>query len=188
MSISPVLAIKARHPEEPECELITQAKSGDSKAFERIYGKHVGHVYAICLRMLADRSWAEDLTQQIFVRAWVKLPSFRFESSFASWLHRLAVNMVLGELGSSRGKLNRTVSLTDLQPTAGCGVESSPHILLDLEKAIASLPSQARAIFVLHDIEGYKHQEIADAMKLAVGTCKAQLFRARRLLREALES
>jgi len=188
MSATPAPAVRVTNTEKSEHELVAQAKAGNQDAFEKLYRKHVGRVYAVCLRMLADRSWAEELTQQIFVRTWAKLSSFRGESSFDSWLYRISVNMVLGELGSSRRKLHQHLTWTDLQSSAGCAVGRSPNTQLDLEKAIASLPPQARAIFVLHDIEGYKYEEIAEAMKLAVGTCKAQLFRARRLLRGALES
>jgi RNA polymerase sigma-70 factor (ECF subfamily) len=173
--------------DEFETELIAQAKSGDHYAFEQIYRIHVGHVYAICLRILADRSWAEDTTQQIFVRAWLKLNTFRGDSSFASWLYRLSINLILGELKSSAKRGTQVSALTDSQLAAGSGLEHSRNMQIDLEKAVASLPQQARVVFVLHDIEGFQHQEIADAMGLAVGTCKAQLFRARRLLREALE-
>lgn len=173
--------------EEFETNLIVQAKSGDHYAFEQLYRIHIGRVYAICLRILADRSWAEDASQQIFVRAWLKLNSFRGESSFASWLYRVSINLILGELKSSGKRGTQISALTDSQLAAGSRLEPSRNMRLDLERAIASLPQQARAVFVLHDIEGFRHEEIADAMGLAVGTSKAQLFRARRLLREALE-
>ncbi|MBZ5498259.1 MAG: RNA polymerase sigma factor [Acidobacteriia bacterium] len=178
---------KAGYLEEDANELIAQARSGNHAAFEMIYRMHLSRVYAICLRILADRARAEETTQQIFVRAWIKLNSFRGESSFASWLYRLSVNVILGELKSSGRRGERFAAGEDSQPASAHGAEPARNLRMDLERAIASLPRQARAVFVLHDIEGFKHGEIAEAMGLATGTCKAQLSRARKLLREALE-
>jgi RNA polymerase sigma-70 factor (ECF subfamily) len=123
----------------------------------------------------------------VFVRLWEKLPTFRGESAFSSWLHRLAVNVVLSGRRSELRR-ERVVAITD-DPDAVVGATHSnprPGLAMDLEKAIAALPAGARAVFVLHDIEGYEHQEIADLAGIAIGTSKAHLFRARRLLREAL--
>ncbi len=166
--------------------LVARAQAGDSSAFEIIYREHCSRVFGICMRMLADRSKAEELTQRIFVRAWVKLNSFRAEGSFSSWLYRLSVNMVIGELRLSQGKDSRTVDLENVTSAEEPRQEPRPDLQLDLERAIATVPPQARVVFVLHDIEGYKHEEIAEAMDVTVGTCKSQLFRARRILREAL--
>jgi RNA polymerase sigma-70 factor (ECF subfamily) len=124
----------------------------------------------------------------VFVRLWEKLPTFRGDSAFYSWLHRLAVNVVLSGRRSELRR-ERVVAITD-DPDAMAGAAHSsprPGLAMDLEKAIAGLPEGARAVFVLHDIEGYEHQEIADLTGIAVGTSKAHLFRARRLLREALD-
>ena len=174
--------------EEDLAELVTRAQVGDEGAFERIYRAHVGRVYGISLRMLSNESRAEELTQQIFVRVWTKLSSFRGESSFSSWLYRLAVNMILSELKSGRNNAGKAPGMggssKSLEPSAAPCSDAG----IDLEKAIGSLPPQARIVFVMHDIEGYKHEEIADALGVAVGTAKSQLFRARRLLREALKS
>ncbi len=166
--------------------LVARAQAGDSSAFEMIYREHCGRVFGICMRILADRSKAEELTQRIFVRAWIKLNSFRAEGSFSSWLYRLSVNMVIGELQLSQRKDGQTVNLEDVPSAALPRLEPTPNLQLDLERAIASLPPQARVVFVLHDVEGYKHEEIADAMGVTVGTCKSQLFRARQILKEAL--
>jgi len=186
MISSQLLVSKTGYLQKDLGELISLAQCGSHSAFEEIYRSHLGRVYAICLRILADRAWAEDVAQQVFIRAWTKLNSFRGESSFSSWLYRVAVNLVLGELNSSGRRGSRTtVPEEPPHSLVPCG-EAPRNLRLDLEKAISSLPRQARAIFVLHDIEGYKHEEIAEAMGLAVGTCKAQLSRARRLLREVL--
>jgi RNA polymerase sigma-70 factor (ECF subfamily) len=178
---------KAGYLEKDDWDLIAEAQSGNQTAFEEIYRIHVGRVYAICLRILGDRSNAEEVTQKIFIRAWIKLNSFRGESRFSSWLYRLSVNVVFGELKLAGGRNEETSGENDIQRTVVTGSEPARNLRLDLNRAINSLPQQARIIFVLHDIEGFTHAEIADVMELATGTCKAQLSRARRLLREVLE-
>ncbi len=184
MVSSRLLTEKAEYLEKDAGDLIAAAQSGNQAAFEEIYRIHVGRVYAVCLRILADRSRADEMAQRIFVRAWIKLCSFRGESSFASWLYRLSINMILGELNASKRESSRVL---DNGPTfSGSRVETAQNLKLDLEKAISFLPKQARAVFVLHDIEGWKHEEIAGSMGLAIGTCKAHLARARRILREVL--
>lgn len=168
-------------------DLVRRAQSGDVRAFEKIYREHEGRVFAVCLRMIGNNSRAEELTQDVFVRAWEMLATFRGESAFSSWLHRVAVNIVLVSIRSERRYQERVETVDDLERFDRENSLSRPGESLDLETAIAKLPAQARAIFVLHDIEGYRHGEIAKNMGLAVGTTKAQLHRARKLLREALE-
>lgn len=166
---------------------VRRAQSGDVKAFEKIYRENEGRIFALCLRMVGDKPRAEELTQDVFVRAWEMLSTFRGESAFSSWLHRVAVNIVLVSLRSERRYQERVKTVDDLEQFDREGFLSRPGESLDLETAIARLPRQARAIFVLHDIEGYRHEEIANSLGIAVGTTKAQLHRARKLLREALE-
>jgi RNA polymerase sigma-70 factor (ECF subfamily) len=173
--------------EEASLELIAQAKSGNKSAFEDIYRIHVGRVYGICLRILGDHFRAEEITQQVFIRSWVKLVSFRGEGSFGSWLHRLAVNAALNELNASALMQIQDSSLNDLKTEPSYQESCSQEMQIDLEKAIAALPVGARVVFVLHEIEGFNHREIAKKLGLANGTCKAQLFRARKLLREVLK-
>ena len=172
---------------------VALAASGDRRAFERLYRMHVNHVYSICVRMTGDRARAEELTQDVFVRVWEKLPLFRGESAFSTWLHRLAVNVVLNERKVEGRERSRTAG-TDDSDKDGDGYEalggSSPpsHAeRMDLEAAIALLPPGARRVFVLHDVEGYKHEEIAEMLGVTSGGSKAQLHRARLLLREALQ-
>jgi RNA polymerase sigma-70 factor (ECF subfamily) len=167
-----------------ENDLILQAKAGSHAAFEALYREHLGRVHAICVRILSDRSWAEDVTQKIFIHAWTKLNSFR---RFSSWLYRLSVNMIFDELRLTGSRDDQNIGKN--QPVLFVASCSEPvrNLRLDLNRAIDSLPRQARIIFVLHDMAGFTHEEIGDAMKLAAGTCKAQLSRARRLLREALK-
>ena len=173
--------------EEASPDLITQAKCGDKSAFEDLYRIHVGRVYCVCLRILGDPFRAEEVTQQTFIRSWVKLASFRGESSFGSWLHRIAVNTALNDLKASTWNNFADSSLEDLQIEPAFQESCSQETQMDLEKAIAALPAGARVVFVLHEIEGLNHSDIADRLGLANGTCKAQLSRARKLLREALK-
>jgi len=171
-----------------ERELVRAAQAGDLPAFEQLYRSAVGLVYAICLRMAGSAALAEELTQDVFVRAWRKLPTFRGESAFATWLTRLAVNVVLTERrdrGRREARLAFSDDLDSLAPPAPVG---HPGTALDLERAIAGLPEQARRVFILHDVEGWGHGEIARLTGLAVGTCKSHLHRARALLREVLGS
>jgi RNA polymerase sigma-70 factor (ECF subfamily) len=171
-----------------EKELVQRAQNGDVKAFEHLYRGHVGRVFALCLRMSGETGRAEELTQDVFLRTWEKLRSFRGESAFSSWLHRLAVNLVLGEKRSRTGKMER-ISVADPAPQdREAARPSKPWNRIDLEKAIASLPPGARTVFVLHDVEGYGHEEIAELTGMAPGTSKAQLHWARKALRERLGS
>jgi RNA polymerase sigma-70 factor (ECF subfamily) len=163
---------------------VALAASGDRRAFERLYRGHVDHVFSVCMRMAGDRGVAEELTQDVFVRAWGKLSLFRGESAFGTWLHRIAVNVVLNARKSEGRRRSRHEDDDALDD-----VPQRPHVpgdRMDLEAAIAGLPPGARKIFVLHDIEGYKHEEIAEMLGITSGGSKAQLHRARLLLREAL--
>jgi RNA polymerase sigma-70 factor (ECF subfamily) len=171
-----------------EQRLVRQAQAGDLHAFERLYRENERRVYALCFRMSSDPSLAEELTQEVFVRAWQKLGSFRGESAFSSWLYPLAVNVALSERRSRRRRTSRVMITDDLTPfdVPRPGKRPGPETGFDLERAMAGLPPGARAVFVLHDVEGYLHQEIAALLGLAEGTSKAQLHRARKLLREAL--
>jgi RNA polymerase sigma-70 factor, ECF subfamily len=168
--------------------LVRRARQGEVGAFEGLYRLHVGRVFALCRRMTGDAALAEDLTQEAFVRAWEKLPSFRGESAFSTWLHRLAVNVVLGHLRARRRRDGGAAISDPAELAESLGAASHPHTTLDLERAIERLPERARTVFVLHDVEGFRHDEIAARAGVAVGTSKAQLHRARRLLKEALSS
>lgn len=168
--------------------LVRQAQDGDRKAFEQLYRLHVGRVHGLCLRLCGQRSLAEDLTQEAFIRAWEKLGSFRGESAFYSWLYRLTFNVVLG---NQRSRLRRESRETSVESLAELPGETGEHrcagLRADLEAAIATLPPGARQVFVLHDVEGYKHGEIAEMTGLATGSSKAHLHRARKMLRERLQ-
>jgi RNA polymerase sigma-70 factor, ECF subfamily len=169
-------------------DLVGRAQEGDTRAFEALYRRSVGRVYALCLRMARDAQRAEELTQDVFVRAWQRLESFRGESQFTTWLHRLAVNVVLQE-GRSKGRReSREEVVADPELHSGRGREEMTGLRMDLERAIATLPDGARTVVVLRDIYGYKYDEIAEMQGVALGTVKAQIHRARRMIRERLES
>lgn len=165
---------------------VRAAQRGEVDEFERIYRRFGGRIYTMALRFTADVERAEELTQDVFIRLWTKIDGFRWESSFETWLHRLAINSILSGLRRDRRRFTWELLAEDITALAGPSRAATPGRALDLERAIAALPAGARTIFLLHDLEGFRHQEIADATGLAVGTCKAQLHRARRLLREAL--
>lgn len=173
---------------------VSLAASGDRHAFERLYRANVNRVFSICARMVSDRGIAEELTQDVFVRAWDKLSLYRGESAFSTWLHRLAVNVVLNARKTD-GRANRRFVAEHQSEEDGAGMDgfAHPHAgpsasgdRMDLEAAIAMLPPGARRVFVLHDVEGYKHEEIAGMLGVTTGGSKAQLHRARMLLREKL--
>ncbi len=166
-------------------ETVRQAQEGDPLAFRALYDGHVGRVYALCLRIAGDVVEAEEHTQDVFVRAWQQLGSFRGDSAFSTWLHRLAVNEVL-QGRRSAGRRSARLQLTEDGGASMDEGRPQPAPGGDLSRAIAALPPGARAVFVLHDVEGYRHEEIAQLTGIAEGTSKAQLHRARRLLREAL--
>jgi RNA polymerase sigma-70 factor (ECF subfamily) len=166
---------------------IERARLGDRAAFERLYRAHSGRVYGLCLRITRDTAVAEDCTQETFISAWRSLARFEGRSALGTWLHRIAVNVALAR--SRRGALEVVPAPDedDRDDTERLVVDDdTPPI--DVENAIASLPEGARYVLVLYGIYGYTHEEAADMLGIAVGTCKAQLHRARRLLRERLSA
>lgn len=173
--------------EPDEADWIADARAGDHAAFERLYRAQVGRVYGLCLRMTGHPQTAEDLTQETFVNAWRSLAGFEGRSGFGTWLHRIAVNAVLARGRSPQGR--GEVSLVD---EAGADREfvaagpTDPATPIDLERCIATLPHGARHVLVLYGVYGYSHEEAARMLGVAVGTSKAQLHRARRLLRERM--
>lgn len=164
---------------------VGRAAAGDVAAFEGLYRRHVGRVHGVIWRLVGVHARAEELTQETFVRAWQRLDGFRQESKFSTWLHRLAVNTALMDLRAARARTDATEDALDDEPIAAN--VPSVGLQLDLEQAVLALPPRARAVLVLHDIEGWQHQEIAGELGIAIGTSKAQLNRARSLLRQRLE-
>lgn len=169
--------------------LVRAARDGDMRAFEALYRRHVGRVHGVIARLVGGHgARAEDLAQEAFVKAWQALPAYRFESAFGTWLHRLAVNTALMDLRARRSR--PSLDGDDEDALDGLGsIDSAGHataLSMDLERAVATLPPRARAVLVLHDVEGWKHEEIAVELGMAVGSSKAQLHRARGLLRARL--
>ena len=182
-------ATDAATPADVDAALARSAAGGDGSAFEALYRRHAGRVHGVIARLVGyDRARAEDLTQDAFVRAWQALPAYRYESAFSTWLHRLAVNTALMDLRARRSRVQAHEG-EDAFDEVGT-VDSAGHgaaLSMDLERAVATLPPRARAVLVLYDVEGWKHEEIAEALGMAVGSSKAQLHRARGLLRARLE-
>jgi RNA polymerase sigma-70 factor (ECF subfamily) len=182
-----------------ELALARRAASGDEDAFAQLYRVHAGRVFALCLRMSGSRQRAAELTQDVFVHLWERIGKWRGESALSSWIHRVTVNLVLSNVRTEQrrqkhematdenaGDDRRTMHAAG-SPAAHGSVRSHVEDALDLERAIAALPPGARTVFVLHDVEGYRHDEIAKMTGTAEGTCRAQLHRARKLLIEALD-
>lgn len=169
---------------------VAAAREGDAQAFEQLYRKYSGRLYALCWRLSGgDASVAEDILQDAFVRAWNKLDLFRGDSSFGTWMHRLTANVALSD---RRIRLRRVTREQPMDPgverTAMGAADVDQGLRNDLEQAISVLPERARTVLVLFDVEGYRHEEIAEITGMAVGSSKAQLHRARKLVRKALEA
>ena len=164
---------------------VALAASGDARAFERLYRAHVARVHSLARRML-DADEADDLTQDVFVRAWQKLQTFRGEAAFGTWLHRVAVNVILARrktVGTDRGRFEDAEDALDHVATR----RHAPETSVDFEAAVSRLPDGARQVFVLHDVEGYTHEEIGKMLGVVPGTSKSQLHHARMALREYLD-
>jgi RNA polymerase sigma-70 factor (ECF subfamily) len=167
-----------------EGALVQRACAGDSRAFERLYREHAGKVYGLCLRLTRDAHLAEDCTQDTFINAWKALPQFQTRSSLSTWLHRIAVNVSLGRRRKASPVMEPPAE--DEQGPGGAFLLETPLEVRELETAIGALPDGARDALVLHALYGYSHGEAAEMLGIAEGTCKAQLHRARKLLRERL--
>jgi len=179
-----------------EAELIEKAKLGDAQAFQALYDKHKRRVYSLCLRMTSNTAEAEDLTQEAFLQLYRKIGTFRGESAFSTWLHRLSVNVVLMHLR------RKSLPVVSLEETTQPGEDDTPKKdfgaedmalagsidRLQLQKAVDDLPPGYRTIFVLHDVEGYEHNEIADIVGCSIGNSKSQLHKARMKLRDLLKT
>ena len=172
-----------------EKQWVDKARAGDRLAFEQLYRSHCDRIYALCWRMCGgDRALAEDMVQEAFVRAWNKLHLFKGDSKFGTWLHRLTVNVVLSDRRIRVKRLRREQEFDDDLERVLVGERNVfAGLRKDLEAAISGLPERARTVLVLYDIEGYQHNEIAALTGMAVGSSKAQLHRARKLVRDILK-
>ncbi len=180
----------------PVDEVLARAQAGDHQAFAQLYALHKRRIYSLCLRMVNNVAEAEDLTQEAFLQLHRKIATFRGDSAFSTWLHRLAVNVVLMHLRKKGLQLTSLDEAMEPTPDEGPGRSfGAPDLALAgsidrlaLERAIADLPAGYRLIFVLHDIEGYEHNEIASMLECSIGNSKSQLHKARLKLRDALRS
>jgi RNA polymerase sigma-70 factor (ECF subfamily) len=172
-------------PAADEATWVRQAQRADAQAFEALYRLHVDKVYGLCLRMTGNVSEAEDCTQEAFILAWNKLAKFRGDSAFSTWLHRIAVNAVLGRIRKSKREHDRIQAVADTQQARVTTGDTGE--MRDLAAAVDRLPEGARHVFVLHAVYGYSHDEAAEMLGIATGTSKAQMHRARRLLAQQLE-
>jgi len=172
-----------------ESRWVEKARAGDRLAFEKLYRSHCDHIYGLCWRLCGgDSALAEDMVQEAFVRAWNKLGLFKGDSKFGTWLHRLAVNVVLSDRRIRVKRLRREQEFDENVERVQVGERDVfAGLRKDLEAAIAGLPERARTVLILYDIEGYRHEEIAEMTGMAVGSSKAQLHRARKLVQEVLE-
>ena len=179
------MTFSAKTDNADEVDIVTRAQQGEVSAFEALYRQHLPMIYSLCFRMVADRSLAEELTPEAFIRVWHKLDLFHGQSKFSTWLYRLAKNVVLSSL--------RKKQVIDWQADydkvieQASKTETSVAKIHDLENALLALPAGARQVFVLHDVEGHKHTEISEYLGIAQGTSKTQLHRARKLLREIMQ-
>jgi RNA polymerase sigma-70 factor (ECF subfamily) len=172
---------------DPDAELARRAAGGEVRAFEALYRSHAARVHGAMRRLCGGvEARAQELTQDAFVRAWQKLPGFRFESRFGTWLYRLAINVALMDLRARRGAEDQESTLDETVLQLAAPQARVREHGIDLERSVAALPPRARAVLVLHDIEGWTHEEIGTELGMAIGTSKAQLHRARGLLRRAL--
>lgn len=167
-------------------DLVRRAQQGEVAAFESLYRTHAQAIYALCWRMTGDEGEARELLQDVFVRAWERLTTFRGQSSLATWLHRLGTNVVLERMRVGKREALRMIDAESAEPETP-GTDRDADTRMDLDRALKSLPGGARTVFVLHDIEGYSHDEIATMTGIAPGTARAQLWRARRALMRLLD-
>lgn len=171
--------------EDPDAGLVRQAAGGNMQAFQSLFERHHRKVYGLVWRLAGDNETAHDLTQEVFIKLWDALASFRGESKFSTWLHTVATRVAISELRKQK-RWRQDVSLTDVHDYADAVVQQESADLSELDKLIKRLPEQMRWVFVLHCIEGLRHDEVAEELGIAVGTSKAQVHRARTLLEEWL--
>ena len=189
MELTAIMMIE--HPQAArDFKLVRAAAAGDAEAFEKLYKQHYRRVYSLCLRMLENGAQAEDTTQEVFLQVFRKLGSFRGDSAFTTWLHRLTVNQALMHFRKRDVKIERTGDDEAFATVVETPLQSTRRVSLvdriSLEKAISDLPPGYRTVFVLHDVEGYEHEEIAGLLGVNVGTSKSQLHKARMKLRRLL--
>ncbi|MDM7859074.1 RNA polymerase sigma factor [Alteromonas sp. ASW11-36] len=176
--------VDAQHTfaEKAERDVIAAAQQGDKLAYKKLYDAHVGRVYALCLRLTGERTMAEDATQEVFIQLWNKLSNFNGQSKFSTWLHSVTSNITISYIRKQKGWFQRTFNIEE-SAVHDQQIDTSADTV-SLDDYVLRLPERARHVFVLHAIEGYRHEEIADLLNMAVGSSKAQFHRAKQLLTE----
>ncbi len=177
-----VVAAQGAFAEKSERDLINAVQQGDKKAYQTLYQTHIGQVYALCYRLTSDKSLAEDAAQEVFIQLWRKIGNYKGDSKFSTWLHTVTSNITISYIRKQRGWLQRMFNIEDSEAMNYSAEQGTD--LSDLDGYIARLPERARIVFVLHAIEGYRHEDIAKMMDMAVGSSKAQFHRAKQLLKE----
>jgi RNA polymerase sigma-70 factor (ECF subfamily) len=172
--------------EKAQRDVIFAAQQGDKTAYRKLYDIHVGRVYALCFRLTGERTMAEDATQEVFIQLWEKLGNYNAQSKFTTWLHSVTSNITISYLRKQKGWWQKTFNIED-SPVMQDSAELSADTV-SLDDYIVRLPERARHVFVLHALEGYRHDEIADLLNMAVGSSKAQFHRAKKLLTEWLQN
>lgn len=167
-----------------ESALIADVKAGDKHAFKLLYQQHIGRVYALCYRMTGEKNMAEDAAQEVFIQLWRKIANYDGNSQFSTWLHSVTANVTISYMRKQRGWFQRMLNIELSGGSEPVAPQQSDNE--DLEKHIRALPERARLVFVLHAVEGYRHEEIAKMLNMAVGSSKAQLYRAKGLLKNAV--
>lgn len=176
-----VVAAEHKFVSKRETDLIAAVQQGDKQAYHTLYQLYIGQVYGLCLRLTADKMLAEDAAQEVFIQLWKKIGHFKGDSKFSTWLHTVTSNITISYLRKQRGWWQRMVSFEESAATEFVAAESSDGV--DIGTYIARLPERARIVFVLHAIEGYRHEEIANMTNMAVGSSKAQFHRAKGLIK-----
>lgn len=186
LAIRPQPVRSHSHPLVQDRDLVAACLAGDPSAERALYDSHVDRIYRLAFRMAGEQELAEDFTQETFIRAFERLQQFRGDSSLGTWLHSIAVSVILNGLRKVKRIRSRSEILTESTPMADTQYRLSPDLRVRLYEAVDRLSEKLRIVFVMHDVEGYKHEEIAQALEIPVGTLKARLFDARAKLRLAL--
>ncbi|MCC2617691.1 RNA polymerase sigma factor [Aestuariibacter halophilus] len=182
MTQGTVVAAADTFAEKSERDLIAAVQQGDKNAYHKLYHAYIGQVYGLCYRLAGDRGLAEDAAQEVFIQLWRKIGNFKGDSKFSTWLHSVTSNVCISYIRKQKGWFQRMFNIEDTDAANEVAEPSSAEVCLD--DYIQRLPERARMVFVLHAIEGYRHEEIATMLGMAVGSSKAQFHRAKQLLKE----
>ncbi|GAC13657.1 RNA polymerase sigma factor [Aliiglaciecola lipolytica] len=177
-----VVSAQSAFADKSERDLISAVQQGDKKAYQTLYQTYIGQVYGLCYRLTSDKSLAEDASQEVFIQLWRKIGNYKGDSKFSTWLHTVTSNITISYLRKQRGWVKRMFNIEDTEANYYAADQATD--LSELERHVSRLPERARIVFVLHAIEGYRHEDIASMMNMAVGSSKAQFHRAKQLLKE----